>query len=175
MGGVSEVQGRLESEGGIVMTSVYRVLVPVVALASLAGCSSVPPSNVSDTTLAVASTEIPENQLLDVGIQTFSPGDVTKEQASEEGQMADIRSAESVYIPYHLKSTLQSTGQWGAVWVTPDDTDAVDLLVSGRIVSSSGEHLQDHNGSSGSGKRRPEFKIDIDLQRPQTHPLQIAA
>jgi hypothetical protein len=123
------------------MTFAYRTLAILIAAIFLVGCSSVPLSNVKDTQLAVSSTEIPENELLDVGIQTFSPGDVTKNQASEEGQLAEIRSAESVYIPYHLKSTLQSTGQWGAVWVTPDSTDAVDLFVTGRIVSSSGEHL----------------------------------
>ena len=39
----------------------------------------------------------------------------------------DIRRAEAKYFPYHLKTTLQSTGHWGAVRVIPNEQVVTDL------------------------------------------------
>ena len=54
----------------------------------------------------------------------------------------DVRRAESPYIAFHLKDTLELTGHWGAVRVTPNQSDAVDITVSGRILQSDGELLK---------------------------------
>ena len=112
-----------------------------VPLAMLIGCATVPRANVEPAPLQVASVELPESELLDVGVRVFRAGAVTTDQAREEGQSSDVRRAETVYIPQHLRTTLQTSGQWGAVWVVPEESDAVDVNVAGEILSSSGEHL----------------------------------
>ena len=50
----------------------------------------------------------------------------------------EIRKAEARYMPYHLKKTLESTGHWGGVWVLPERSKAIDLIVVGRIEKSDG-------------------------------------
>ncbi len=90
-----------------------------------------------------ASGEMPEDALLDVGIQILDPGlppgdSYTLEQ---DGVYEDIRRSESRFIPVELMNTLQATGNWGAVRVVPAGTDSVDLVVSGRIEESSGRKL----------------------------------
>ena len=118
----------------------YRAAILLVLLL-LGGCSTLGSSNVEPTPVIRAQNEIAENQLLDVGIEVFDPGVVTDDQADKRGQSAEIRKAESIYMSTQLKRTLQGTGHWGSVWVVPDAADSVDVLVKGRIVSSSGEHL----------------------------------
>lgn len=82
-----------------------------------------------------AQIEIPEEELLDIGILLFDPNipDEDKELIFPE-----IRKAEARYIPYHLKKTLQDTGFWGGVWVLPEKSEAIDLIISGRIEVSNG-------------------------------------
>ena len=64
-----------------------------------------------------------------------------EETAKDEGTHAEIRKAESHFIPYHLKNTLHQSSHWGAVHVLPGETNSVDLLVTGEILASNGEHL----------------------------------
>ncbi len=45
------------------------------------------------------------------------------------------------YVATLLRSTLESTGQWGAVRVVPESVEFVDVLVSGKILDSTGAHL----------------------------------
>lgn len=86
--------------------------------------------------------EIPEAQLLDVGIAVFDPNVPKNYDAVQQILVnAEVRRAESYYMPYVLKSVVESTGNWGAVRVVPDTTHAVDLLVTGRILESQGERL----------------------------------
>lgn len=110
------------------------------ASALLTGCASLYYDKVDSAPAVQAQTEIPEEQLLDVGIEIFDPGTITEED-KEEGVYLDIRKAESRFIPVQLKNTLQKTGQWGAVRVIPTETDAVDVYVTGEIISSNGEEL----------------------------------
>ena len=84
-----------------------------VALATLSGCSTYQAQKVGPTPIVRAETEIPEDQLLDVGVFVFHSEELTAEEAEDEGTNNDIRDAESHFIPYHLKNTLQQSGQWG--------------------------------------------------------------
>ncbi len=90
-----------------------------------------------------ASGEIPEDALLDVGMQILDPGLPPGDSYTleKDGIFEDIRKSESRYIPVELMNTLQATGNWGAVRVVPAGTDSVDLVVKGRIDSSSGRKL----------------------------------
>lgn len=95
---------------------------------------------------AVQSTQqIPQEELLDVAIREFEPGvpkDVTDEDALAKRRIyPDVRKAEARMLPATLRSTLESTGQWGAVRVVPQVVQFVDVIVDGRILASSGTDL----------------------------------
>ena len=85
--------------------------------------------------LDIAQTEIPFEELLDIGIMLFDPNVPEKENPMI---FPEIRKAEARYMPYHLKKTLESTGYWGGVWVLPERSKAIDLIVVGRIEKSDG-------------------------------------
>jgi hypothetical protein len=85
-----------------------------------------------------ADSEVPEHQLLDVGILIFDPGVAEGQTEMDDNVFPDVRRAEARFMPYHLKKTLESTGMWGSVWVLPERSDAVDVLVWGRIDHSDG-------------------------------------
>ena len=85
--------------------------------------------------LEIAQTEIPYEELLDVGIMLFDPNIPVKEDPMI---FAEIRKAEARYMPYHLKKTLESMGHWGGVWVLPEQSKAIDLIIVGRIEKSDG-------------------------------------
>lgn len=85
----------------------------------------------------------PSDLMVDIGILPLDPNIPESEDALEEQLIIpDVRRAESQYIAYHLKDTLEQTGNWGAVRVTPQPSNAVDLTVSGKIVQSDGEWLK---------------------------------
>ena len=105
------------------------------------GCATYSSQKVGPTPIVHAKAEIPENQLMDVGILVFESQELTPEKAEKEGTNADIRKAESHFVPYHLKNTLQQSGHWGAIQVIPAETNSVDLLVKGKIIESNGEIL----------------------------------
>ena len=89
--------------------------------------------------LLQSQTQTPEAELLDVGIQVFTTAKVTEDVAEETGTTEEIRKAESQFMPYHLRATLQQTGYFGSVMVIPVPSQAVDVLVAGEIVHSNGE------------------------------------
>ena len=93
----------------------------------LSGCATYQAQKVGPTVIQHAQEEIPEDQLMDVGILVFESKEITEETAEDEGTNNDIRKAESHFIPYHLKNTLSQSSQWGAVRVIPTETNSVDL------------------------------------------------
>ena len=118
------------------------ILVSILAmLLLLFGCSTYQAQKVGPTPIMRAEAEIPEAQLMDVGILVFQSKELTEKEAEDEGTNNDIRKAESHYIPYHLKSTLQQSGQWGSVQVIPAETNSIDLQVNGEILESNGQFL----------------------------------
>jgi hypothetical protein len=95
---------------------------------------------------AQATTEIPEEQLLDVGVHLFDPG-IPKE-VEEDPDLADktriypdIRKAESRYVAMQLRDTLEGTGHWGAARVVPASVESFDVTIDGRIIESTGTTL----------------------------------
>lgn len=108
-----------------------------------AGCAAHQQAATTITEAIQAQQEIPEAQLLDVGIEILDPGlgAAQAEALEEEGVFRDLRKAEARYLPTRLMETLQATGQWGAVRVTPRGPGIVDLEVKGKIVESTGKDL----------------------------------
>jgi hypothetical protein len=95
---------------------------------------------------AQATTEIPEEQLLDVGVHLFDPG-IPKE-VEEDPDLADktriypdIRKAESRYVAMQLRDTLEGTGHWGAARVVPASVESFDVTIDGRVIESTGTTL----------------------------------
>jgi hypothetical protein len=119
----------------------------VLALALLAGGCMVQETRPQPKLTAVqATSEIPQAELLDVGVRLFDPG-IPKELvdnpelAEKKGVFPDIRKAEARFMPNVLRQTLEGSGQWGAVRVIPASVLAMDVMVDGKIVESTGYHL----------------------------------
>jgi hypothetical protein len=93
--------------------------------------------------LVQASSEIPESQLLDVGVRLFDENLPKDEKVMEEEHIfPEVRKAEARYLPMNLRNTLEGTGQWGQVRVMPSDAEALDVYVSGKIIESTGQTLR---------------------------------
>ena len=86
--------------------SIYNCLLIFSCIVVLAGCATYGSHKVGPTPIEQAKAEIPEEQLIDVGILVFESKELTPEDAKDEGTSADIRKAETHFIPYHLKNTL---------------------------------------------------------------------
>jgi hypothetical protein len=92
-----------------------------------------------------ATDEVPEERLIDVGVQVFGPGledEGDRERLAEVGITEEVRRSEGRFIAYHLKKTLERTGNWGAVRVVPGPGEGLDLFVAGRIVESNGKRME---------------------------------
>ena len=122
-------------------SSAYKYILFFIFILVFTGCATHGAYKVKPTPIEHAKAEIPENQLIDVGILVFESEEITPKKAEKEGTNADIRKAESHFMPYHLKNTLHQSGHWGAIQVIPSETNSVDLLVKGKIIESNGEIL----------------------------------
>ena len=95
--------------------------------------------------LVLAQSEVPEESLLDVGIQLFDPGlpndEYERYMLEEKGVYADVRKSEARYFPMRLKQTLEMSGYWGAVRIVPA-SHVVDLRIGGTIHKSNGTDLE---------------------------------
>ena len=135
--------------------------------------------------LDIAQTGIPFEELLDIGIMLFDPNVPEKENPMI---FPEIRKAEARYMPYHLTKTLESTGHWGGVWVLPERSKAIDLIVVGRIEKSDGlvSHAPQrdpalrstppmHRRCSSTGRARKRVAVamrppcSIDTRPERTH------
>ncbi|MBT8094658.1 MAG: hypothetical protein KJP08_07605, partial [Gammaproteobacteria bacterium] len=94
------------------------LLITALCLAG-AGCAVNEVIVAEETTLVVSDTPVEESRLLDVGIIEFAPGLDEDNDPRKTGVWEEIRLAETKYLAYHLKNTLQGTGHWGAVRVIP--------------------------------------------------------
>ena len=108
----------------------------------LSGCSVNEVVTAEETTLVVAEAPPDESMLLDVGVVEFQAGLDDDNDPDETGVFGEIRDAEVRYLAYHLKTTLQGTGHWGAVRVIPSRNAFTDITISGEISKSDGEFIE---------------------------------
>jgi hypothetical protein len=115
---------------------------------ALGGCSSTEIVLAHAISLQPVVEEIPESQLLDVSIEVFDPGvpdgEIDRELLEEliaEGTFVQIRRTEALYMAVALRETLQESGYWGAVWVTPTDNRVADINVNAEILHSDGDEV----------------------------------
>src|SRR5512145_2244661 len=126
-----------------------RVALFLIIGCCIGGCSSSEVVVAHKVPLSTAAEPVPEEELLDVGIVLFDSGvpegEVDKEVLEElirEGTFVHIRRSESVYMSVLLRSTLQKTGNWGSVWISPRPTTAADVNVVGKILHSDGDQVR---------------------------------
>jgi len=116
--------------------------VVVLMVVAIPACTVTEIITAEETELVVASAPKEESQLLDVGIIEFNAG-IPENNDSDKSRIYDeIRNAESRYLAYHLKTTMQGTGHWGAVRVLPSSEAFTDILINGRIEQSDGEFVE---------------------------------
>lgn len=121
----------------------FRLLLALAVLPMVsAGCTVSEIIHAEQTPLQVASLKVSESLLLDVGILNFDAGIPENNDVEETRIYPEVRQAEARYLPYHIKTTLQGTGFWGAVRVIPSEEVVTDVYVSGLIEESDGEFVQ---------------------------------
>jgi len=114
--------------------SAIKCLIVCGLVIQIAGCAISRKIDYDEVDFVPAETELKAAQLLNIGIIVFDPGAID----GDDDVFPEVRKAEARYMPYHLKNTLERTGQWGAVWVLPERSEAVDILMWGRIDHSDG-------------------------------------
>lgn len=125
------------------MKTIKQILVTLITLTAvfMAGCSTTTVRSTEQTPEVVKLPDtIPDDQLLDVGVNIFDPG--TDDLSKDDAVFPAVRKAESRYIPNHLVSTLQNTGNWGVVRLVPQRRSSMDVWVDGQILESDGETLK---------------------------------
>lgn len=123
------------------------LLIPV--LLALGACTTQEVRVPHSVPLTTAEAAYQESDLLDVGVVAFEAGvpegELTREQLEElmrDGTYVQIRRAESMFLAVKLRETLQRSGHWGAVRVTPADSNALDVTVHATILQSDGNIFQ---------------------------------
>jgi len=131
-------------------TSIQSIAYPLRAAAcallatlALGGCIVQEERPVAPIVPQKATAEIPQNELLDVGIRVFDANIPADEKEQEKQRIfPDVRKAESRFMPVMLRDTLESTGQWGQVRVLPAEGSLSDINVDGKILESTGLKLK---------------------------------
>ncbi|MDX1405565.1 MAG: hypothetical protein R3192_13545 [Woeseiaceae bacterium] len=124
------------------MSKELRLILLIVAGAAMStGCTVQEVIHAETTELQKASLQISESLLLDVGIMNFEPGVPERNDIEKTQIYPEVRDAEARYLPYHLKTTLQGTGFWGAVRVIPSEYAFTDVVINGQIEQSDGEYV----------------------------------
>ncbi|TCO75661.1 hypothetical protein [Chromatocurvus halotolerans] len=132
-----------------------NVMVICLCVALLSACSSAPtsrsarapapvdatwPDPVAETALKRAGTSA-KQPLLDVAVLVFDTGLDTVRQDDVDAVFAEVRKAESLFIPVQLRRALEESGHWGVVRVVPERPDSAALIVSGKILHADGRDL----------------------------------
>jgi hypothetical protein len=144
------------------------VITSVAGLLLLAGCMVQEQRPVARIAAQKATAEIPQDELLDVGVRLFDanvPG--SEKQQEEQGIYPEVRKAESRYMPVIIRDTLEGTGEWGQVRVLPRDGTGMDVYVDGTILQSDGREIRlDVTVSDASGRvwYRKEYEGQADTR-----------
>ncbi|MBT8109720.1 MAG: hypothetical protein KJO27_03240 [Gammaproteobacteria bacterium] len=116
------------------------LLIAFLCLAAT-GCSVNEVVVAEETKLIMAESPVDEAMLLDIGIVEFDAGIPEDNDPQKTRVFEEIRNAETKFLAYHLKTTLQGTGHWGAVRVIPSRSAFTDVVISGAIEKSDGEFV----------------------------------
>ncbi len=146
--------------------------VALLLLTTLSGCVVEETRPLPKVHAVQAKEEIPGEELLDVGVRIFDPGIPAEVENDEQAQQKagiypDVRRAEARYMAMLLRNTLETTAQWGAVRVIPANAEFIDVIVSGKIVRSTGKELEllisvrDATGHTWYADKKYESEADL--------------
>jgi hypothetical protein len=137
------------------MKRLSGIVAVLIGAFSLTGCVMHEVRPLERVNAIQASAEIPDSELLDVGVRLFDENVPTDEKVLEQSLIfPDVRKAEARYFPMQIRNTLEGSGQWGQVRVMPADGDALDVHVSGKILESNGQMLKlDVTVSDATGRQ----------------------
>ncbi len=125
------------------ITKLTALIIFISAFFAVVACSTQTVRIVDMTPPKQLAESLPEEELLDIGISVFKANVPDNyDDRIEQIISPEIRRAEAQYIPYIAKNLIQSSGNWGAVRVIPRPSLAVDVIVSGEIIESTGESLE---------------------------------
>lgn len=119
----------------------YSLFYFLILILIISGCSTTGVKVTEPEEIETETTQLQESNLLDVGILLFEEGEITEKQIEKEGANTDIRGAESRFMAYHLKETMQRSNGWGAIRVLPEKSYIADVVVTGTILTSNGEEM----------------------------------
>ena len=107
----------------------------VIMVFLITSCSTVDVKTTQVVAVNHIIEDMPENELLDVGIKIFSNGLENIDQLDEDELVfPEMRVDEASFFPYLLMEAIQSSSAWGAVRVIPLGHDSVDVNITGKIV-----------------------------------------
>jgi len=89
--------------------------------------------------LKTPSQPMPADALLDVAIPPLNDGLYLTDD--EDTVFPEVRYAEAIYFSNQLAKTMEKSGAWGAIRVTPNTDIVMDVYVTGTILQSDGETL----------------------------------
>lgn len=143
-------------------------------------CTSTEFVTANSTPAKQSTQQLPYELFMDVGIVPLDPNVPPPEELEKMDLpiVPDVRRAESRYIAYHLKDTMELTGNWGAVRVVPDTSTAVDLHLRGEVLVSDGEQLKvrikatDSTGNTWLNKEYEDTASKYSYKRPKEDPFQ---
>lgn len=119
----------------------YSLSLALLLVLFFSACSTTGVKVTGPEEIETETSQLQESNLLDVGILLFEEGEITEKQKEKEGAHEDIRQAESRFMAYHLKETMQRSNGWGAIRVLPEKSYIADVLVQGTILTSNGEEM----------------------------------
>ena len=98
----------------------------------------------SEPSVSATAPPIPEDQLLDIGIQVLDPGTDKRDSLLTGYEYINpaLRTNEAAFLAVHVMRTLQETGSFGLVRMMPRQSVSADLFVTGEIRESSGRRLE---------------------------------
>ncbi|MCO4829408.1 MAG: hypothetical protein KC524_00850, partial [Gammaproteobacteria bacterium] len=93
----------------------------ITTLMTLMGCTTTQVITANSKPPVQLQTVISDAERVDVMIMPFAPNLETLPDAGSDDipVSAEVRRAESRYLAFHLKDTLERTGNWGIVRVVP--------------------------------------------------------
>ena len=142
------------------MKGLTRILLVLTVGAALGGCMIHETRPLARVNAIQAVNEIPQTQLLDVGVHLFDENVPKGEKLMAKLQIfPEVRKAEARYFPMQIRNTLEGAGQWGQVRVLPADDNALDVRVDGVILESNGMMLRLDVTVADSGGREWFRKI----------------
>lgn len=126
-------------------SSLLRIVASAAILVALGACTaSYPGRTVSYQATPLERPAAPptDSEILNVRIEVFDQGALPEDPNAARGLSTEIRAAEAYFIPVQIKETMQKSGHWGQVRVTPKGGREGEVQVTGKILESDGEILK---------------------------------